>query len=49
MVGGIAVQEMMLLLGAKESVVAHVALWSDPNLTTPQLIWLKLQSQMIFF
>ena len=32
MVGGIVVQEMMLLPGAKESVVAHVALWADPKL-----------------
>ena len=33
MIGGIAVQEMMLLLpGAKESAVAYVTLWGDPNL-----------------
>ena len=32
MVGGIAVQEMMLLPGAKELAVAHVALWADPKL-----------------
>ena len=31
-VGGIAIQEMMLIPGAKESVVAHVTLWGDPNL-----------------
>ena len=32
MVGGIAVQETMLLPGAKESAVAHIALWADPKL-----------------